>query len=125
MNADYEKLVCNTDIVNHKFALTWGSTCEVLLNRSLKYATMGPLNSPPFSNIHISPILAQDKPDVGVHFIVDLSLPTCQDINSCIDSNCHDNIELTLKYPTIDHLVQQMLERFFTSANVKNACVTS
>ena len=38
----------------------------------------------------------------------DLSWSLGQVINSCINSNYHDNIEFTLKYPTLDYLVQQI-----------------
>ena len=67
-----------------------------------------PLDTSPFSKTHFSPLLARNKPDGGVCVIVELAWPLGQGINSCINSNYHDNIEFTLKYPTIDHLVQQI-----------------
>ena len=69
---------------------------------------VGPLQSSPFSKIYFSPLLARDKSDVRVRVIVDLSWPLGKGINSCINSNYHDNIEFTLKYPTIDYLIQQL-----------------
>ena len=69
---------------------------------------VGPLQSSPFSKIYFFPLLARDKSDVRVRVIVDLSWPLGKGINSCINSNYHDNIEFTLKYPTIDYLIQQL-----------------
>ena len=66
---------------------------------------LGPLNNPPFSKIHFcSPSSSRQTRWWGSCYCRLLG----QGISSCINSNYHDNMEFTLKYPTIDHLGQQI-----------------
>ena len=55
---------------------------------------------------HYSALMARDKPDGGVRIIVDLSWPIGQSVNSCVAADIYDNIPFTLKYPTVDQVVQ-------------------
>ena len=42
---------------------------------------VGPLEEVPFEKLHVSPLMARDKPDGGVRVIVDLSWPLGQSVN--------------------------------------------
>ena len=107
MNVNHETCKCNVNIVNHKSALARpGGVQKYFETEVKKHAMVWLLQSSPFSKIHFSPLLGRDKPDGGVRVIVGLSWPLGPGINSCINSNYHDNIEFTLKYLTIDYLVQ-------------------
>ena len=46
-------------------------------------AIVGPFENKPFDKLHISPIMAQSKPDGGTRVIVDLSWPCHCSVNSC------------------------------------------
>ena len=107
MKVKHDKFKCNINIVNNKSSLARPKGVQKYSETEVKkHAMVGTLQSSPFSKIHFSPLLARDKPEGGV--IVGLSWPLGQAINSCINSNYHDNIEFTLKYPTIDYLVHQI-----------------
>ena len=68
----------------------------------------GPFAVEPFQKMHFSPLMARPKPDSGMHIIVDLSWPLGSSVNSCVPSNVYDEIPFTLKYPTIDQVVEQI-----------------
>ena len=54
--------------------------------------------------------MARNKQDGGVRIIVDLSWPIGQSVNSCVAADIYDNIPFTLKYPTVDQVVQKIQE---------------
>ena len=64
----------------------------------------------PVLSLHLKmeiPFMARDKPDGGTRVIVDLSWPLVASVNSCILSDIY-NILFKLKYPAIDHVVEQI-----------------
>ena len=69
---------------------------------------VGPIEEIPFEKLHVSPLMARDKPDGGVRVIVDLSWPLGQSVNSCVPTDVYDGIPFTLKYPTVDNVVHQI-----------------
>ena len=71
-----------------------------------KQAMFGPFKEPPFKEIHYFPLMARNKPDGAVRIIVDLSWPQGASVNSCVPSDIYDDIPFTLKYPTIDQVVE-------------------
>ena len=68
----------------------------------------GPFQEPPFKEIHYSPLMARNKPDGGIRIIVDLLWPQGASVNSCVPSDIYDDIPFTLKYPTIDQVVERI-----------------
>ena len=50
--------------------------------------------------------MARPKPDGFTRVIVDLYWPLRCSVNSCAPLNNFDDIEIQLKYPTIDNLVE-------------------
>ena len=50
--------------------------------------------------------MARDKPDGGIHVIVDLTWPVHKSVNSYIPDNVFDEMNFVLKYPTIYMVIQ-------------------
>ena len=111
MNINYNKFTPNTHIANHKSAnyRPQGVTQYFQVETS-KQAMLGPFKEQPFETMHFSPLMGRDKPDGGVRVIVELSWPLGQSVNSCVTPNYFDNIEFKLKYPTIDLLVEKLMQ---------------
>ena len=51
--------------------------------------------------------MARPKSDGGTRVIVDLSWPLECSVNSCVPLNNFDGMEIQLKYPTVDSLVEK------------------
>ena len=52
--------------------------------------------------------MAHPKPDGGTRVIVDLSWPLECSVNSCVPLNNFDGMDIQLKYPTVDNLVEKI-----------------
>ena len=109
LNVDYDIFQFNMETENHASALQRPDGVSKYFNTEVeKEAMVGPIEELPFEKLHISPIMARDKPDGGVRVIVDLSWPLGQSVNICVASDVYDDIPFTLKYPTVDDVVQQI-----------------
>ena len=52
--------------------------------------------------------MARPKSDGGTRVIVDLSWPLECNVNSCVPLNNFNGMEIQLKYPTVDSLVEKL-----------------
>ena len=55
-------------------------------------------------------MLTRHKPDNTRRVIVNLSYPSGSSVNDCIDDGIYDGVTFTLKYPTVDQIVQKVIE---------------
>ena len=109
LNVDYDVFQFNVKVDNHASALQRPDGVDKYFKTEVeKQAMVGPLEEVPFEKLHVSPLMARDKPDEGVRVIVDLSWPLGQSVNSCVASDVYDGIPFTLKYPTVDDVVNQI-----------------
>ena len=132
IDIDSKNFQHNTHIVNHKSALQRKhGVCKYIATEVNKKAMLGPFEEKPFEKIHYSPLMARDKPDGGVRVIVDLSWPLFSSVNSGIPDNMFDCMPFSLKYPTIDMVIEKIqdigpdallykvdLERAFTNLRI-------
>ena len=95
---------------NHASANKFPEAVDAYITTELKHrALVGPLQSNPFTQMHTSPMMTRPKPDSTRRLIVDLSWPLGDSVNSRIADNHFDGNTCSLKYPTIDQIVQQIL----------------
>ena len=111
LEIDYEIFQYNEQCDNHPSAIQRPQGVMKYFKTEVdKKAMIGPLNESPFPKLHISPLMARDKPDGGVRVIVDLSWPQGGSVNSSVPSDIYDTMSYKLKYPTIDDIVQKVVE---------------
>ena len=96
---------------NHKSAIQYPSAVDKYLNTEIGHkAIVGPFQTAPFNKLHVSPMMTRAKPDGSRRIIVDLSWPKGSGVNSRIADNEFDSQPCTLKYPTIDNIVQAIVD---------------
>ena len=107
---DYENFNYNQQVDNHASANKFPEAVDAYIATEVKYkALVGPFQNDPFAQMHMSPMMTRPKPDSTRRLIVDLSWPLGDSVNNCITDNHFDGNTCSLKYPTIDHIVQQIL----------------
>ena len=107
---DYKNFNYNQQVDNHVSANKFPEAVDAYIATELKHkALVGPFQKDPFAQMHTSPMMTRPKPDSTHRLIVDLTWPLGDSVNSRITDNHFDGNTCSLKYPTIDHIVQQIL----------------
>ena len=71
----------------------------------------GPHASPPVTGLHTSPMLSRSKPNsANRQIIVDFSWPQDAAVNTSLDSEFHLNSLCKLSHPTIDHVIDAVVQ---------------
>ena len=109
LNVDHGNFIYNENVTNHMSAIKNPKGVNEYFSTEVEeLAMVGPMDKSPFTKTHYSPIMARDKPDGSIRVIVDLSWPIGQGVNSYVPGNLFDEIFFTLKYPTIDLVVEKI-----------------
>ena len=118
---DRSRFEFNATCENHPSATQYPSDVDAYFRKEVKHqAIVGPCTSIPFP-VHFSPLLTRHKPDDTRRVIVNLSHPQGRSVNDCINDGIYDDVTFTLKYPTVDQIVQTpwvcigMVTLFWTS----------
>ena len=99
----------NTDISNHASAIQYPEDVEEYLNKEISLgAILGPVAEIPDQNYHCSPLLTRPKNMNKRRVILNLSYPPGNSVNYFVNKNTFDNLHFTLKFPTIDDIVQEI-----------------
>ena len=108
---DYTNFTYIEDTANHKSAIQYPKAVTSYLETEISHrAIVGPFESAPFEHLHVSPMMTRPKPDGNRRIIVDLSWPKGEGVNSRIADNELDSHPCTLKYPTIDNIIQAIVD---------------
>ena len=84
-------------MANHASALKNPSGVTKYFNTEIKeQAIVGPMSESPFIETHYSAIMARDKPDGSIR------------VNNYVPGDVFDEISFTLKYPTVDLVVEKI-----------------
>ena len=111
LNVDRVNFEYNQNVVNHASSLRNPNGVIEYFNTEVQHQAMvGPMKESPFPKTHYSPIMARSKPDGSIRVIVDLSWPIGQGVNNYVPGDNFDDISFTLKYPTIDLVVEKIRE---------------
>ena len=96
-------------IVNHQSATAFYSQVQSYIRVELEHgAILGPFSEPPFSWVHISPMMTRPKASADLQarrVIVDLSFPREHNINMGIPHNTIFGVPYSHTLPTVDDLV--------------------
>ena len=102
---DRNKAVFNTEVVNHPSAIQFPDDIDTYFRTEISHkAIVGPCKHVPFP-VHYSPILSRPKVGDSRRVIVNLSSPYGSSVNDCIANDVYDGIPYTLKYPSVDDIV--------------------
>ena len=109
LKVDRQIFQFNTNVSNHSSARFSTEGVDRYFTEEIGLGAMvGPFQKQPFEKIHVSPLMARPKPDGGTRVIVDLSWPLECSVNSCVPLNNFDGMDIQLKYPTVDNLVEKI-----------------
>ena len=109
LNVDGINFKYNQNVVNHASSLRNPNGVIEYFNTEIQHQAMvGPMKESPFAQSPYSPIMARDKPDGSIRVTLDLSWPIGQGVNSYVRGDNFDDISFTLKYLTIDLVVEKI-----------------
>ena len=104
----------NTTVSNHHSADQFPDAIQEYLQKECSLGAMlGPLDQVDSEHFHCSPLLTRPKDKDKRRVILNLSHPYGRSVNDHVAKNHFDGHEFTLKFPTIDDIVQTIL-------NIKN-----
>ena len=69
---------------------------------------LGPFKHIEFQDFHCSPLLMRPKDNGNRRVILDLSFPRGASVNEAVIREAFDGTSFTLKFPTVDDIVEQI-----------------
>ena len=95
----------NSSVKNHPSALQYSADVDAYFEKEVKHkAIVGPSVGFPFP-VHSSPLLSRPKSNDTSRIIVNLSSPYGDSVNDRIGHDVYDGSAFTLKYPSVDTIV--------------------
>ena len=99
----------NNDIVNHFSALQYPSAVTEYLHKEVNLgAILGPFDDIPYYEFHCSPLLTRPEDIDKRRVILNLSYPSMNLVNDKVTRNFFDGQQFLLKFPTVDHIIDQI-----------------
>ena len=97
---------------NHSSAVDYPEDIKAYLNEEIQYgAIIGPFQSNPIPNCHVSPFMTREKPNASNRrVIIDLSWPKHNSVNDGVDKNSYLGSEFSLTFPTIDDITNELVK---------------
>ena len=97
----------NHTIINHRSEMDHP---QAYLEEERNFqAILGPNNVSPLSNLHISPLMARDKPGAKHRRVIaDLRYPQGHSVNAGVDGESYLKSEFLLTLPSVDHITDQI-----------------
>ena len=100
----------NTDVSNHASAVQYPEAVTEYLEKEMALgAILGPVAKVPHANYHCSSLLTRPKDLNKCRVILDLSYPAGASVNHFVDKTLFDGSHFTLKFPTVDNIVQEII----------------
>ena len=83
---------------------------QAYIEEELKFGALkGPFESNPIPVAHNSPLMSRPKPNSDAHCVImDLSWPKRASVNDGIDKNGYLGSDISLTFPTTDHLTAEL-----------------
>ena len=99
----------NREIVNHFSALQHPKAVIEYLHKEVDLgAILGPFDNIPHHEFHCSPLLTRPKDLNKRRVILNLSYPSTNSVNDNVTRNLFDGQQFLLKFPTVDHVIDQI-----------------
>ena len=98
------------EVKNHSSAIVYPNDIQAYIEEEVSLgAIVGPFETNPIVNGHISPFMSRPKPNSDVRrVIVDLSWPKGASVNDGVDKPSYMGSEFSLTFPSIDHLTSEL-----------------
>ena len=101
----------NTEVTNHFSACQYHCQVQEYIEKEIKLgALLGPFTEIDHEQFHCSPLLTQPKDADERRVILNLSYPYDCSVISHVDKNNFDKSPFILKFPTVDHIVRDILK---------------
>ena len=96
--------------VNHSSAVDYPEDVKAYLTEEIQHgAILGPYDTKPIKELHISPMMTREKPNAPHRrVIIDLSFPHGQSVNAGIPKDQYLGTPFVLKLPTVDTITDQI-----------------
>ena len=103
--------LCNTSVKNHHSANQFHTAIADYLDKEIALGAMlGPEHSVESEHFHCSPFSTRPKDRDKRQIILNLSHPYGYSVNGNVTKYSFDGRKFTLKFPTIDNIVQYILD---------------
>ena len=95
---------------NHPSAVEYPEDVRAYLTEEIQHgAILGPYDTKPIKDLHISPMMTREKPNAPHRrVIIDLSFPHGQSVNAGIPKDQYLGTPFVLKLPTVDPITDQI-----------------
>ena len=96
--------------VNHPSAVDYPEDINTYLTEEIQHeAILGPYDTKPIKNLHISPMMTREKPNAPARrVIIELSFPQGQSVNAGIPRDQYLTTPFVFKLPTVDTIIDQV-----------------
>ena len=97
---------------NHGSGNKYPTDIKAYLTEEMDHrAILGPFDTPPISDLHVSPFMTREKPGAPHHrVIIDLSFPAGKSVNAGVDSEQYLGSKFLLTLPTIDTITNKLVK---------------
>ena len=107
-----EQIVLKSDKLNHKSSLAYPDHILHYLSEEITFkAIMGLYEDPPLPDMHTSPFITREKPDLDKRrVIVDLSWPHNNSVNAGVYSDRYLETDFLLTYSSVDDITARVID---------------
>ena len=102
----------SSEEINHKSATSYPEHVDAYLKEEIdNKAMLGPFETPPIKNLHISPFMTREKSNSDQRrVIMDLSWPSGESVNAGVTPDKYLDVDFILTYPSVDNIVSEVLK---------------
>ena len=98
------------NITNHSSARMYPRAVAKYIEKETKEGVLlGPFTEVPHDELHVSPLMSRPKDISDRRIIVDLSFGDSEAVNTHTERGSYEGIECRLQLPTIDHILNQII----------------
>ena len=102
-------LTHNKEVTNHHSATQFPAAIDHYLKKEVTLgAILGPYDSINYEHLHCSPLLTRPKDGDNRRVILNLSFPAGASLNDAVTRNLFDDRPFTLRFPTIDGILDSI-----------------
>ena len=100
----------NKEVTNHYSACQYPEEVQKYIDKEKSLvALLGPVNNISHEQYHCSPLMTRPKDNGSRRVILDLSYPRGHSVNSHVDKGEFDQSAFILKFPNIDHIMEDIV----------------
>ena len=102
--------LANKEATNHYSACQYPRELQKYIDKEKSFgALLGPVDQITHAENHCSPLMTRPKDNGSRRVILDLLYPHGHSVNSHVDKNKFDQSFFVLKFPSIDHITEDIV----------------